>query len=67
MNTVFVMILVAYSGGLSGGVAMEKVGLFESRAACEIAAESAGFKKELDLHGSVMYHCVASPDGFGAE
>ena len=67
MNTVFVMILVAYTGGMSGGVAIEKLGVFESRSACETEANAAGFKKEFDAYGSLVYYCVASPDGYGAE
>lgn len=67
MNSLFVMVIVAYAGSMSGGVSMEKVGIFETEEACNIAGLNAGFKKELELSGVPTYYCVASPDGFGAE
>ena len=67
MNSLFVMIIGAYAGPLSSGVAMEKVGVFESEEACNIAGSNAGFKKKLEIDAIPMYYCVAFPDGFGAE
>lgn len=67
MNTFFVMLVVFYAGNTDGGVAVEKVGIFESQLACNSAALSAGFKKDFDSLRAPVYYCVESQDGYGAE
>lgn len=63
MSTIWVMIIVASAGGYSGGMAIEKVGTYDTQAECVNAGLSAGFSIEFVGAKSPQFFCVGSPNG----
>ena len=67
MTPYFVMIIILYAGFKDGGVAMEKVGVYESRSDCMASGTDAGFA-HLSVHPngeSIYFACVSTGDPFG--
>jgi hypothetical protein len=67
MNTIWVMIIVATTSGLSGGVAIEKVGVYDTETACLSAGAAAGFTQDAGVMDEPHFYCLSSFDGIGFE
>ena len=69
MTTYFVMVIVMLAGNKDGGVAMEKVGVYESRSDCMASGTDAGLAhiSTFPNGGNVYFTCVSTGDPFGAE
>jgi hypothetical protein len=67
MSTIWVMIIVATTIGLSGGVAIEKVGVYDTETACLSAGAAAGFTQDAGVMDKPRFYCVSSFDGMGFE
>jgi len=63
MSAIWVMIIVASSGVYQGGVAIEKVGTYDTQAECVNAGITAGFSMEYVGARSPQFFCVSSPNG----
>lgn len=68
MNAVFVMVIITLAGSGIGGVAMEKVGVYESRSDCMASGTDAGLAhiSMLPTGGHIYFTCVSTGDPFGA-
>lgn len=67
MSTIWIMIIVASAGGYQGGMAIEKVGTYETRAECVNAGLTAGLSIEFAGTKSPQFFCVSSPNGLEYE
>lgn len=63
MSTIWVMIIVASAGGFQGGMAIEKVGTYNTQTECVNAGLSAGFSINFKGAQSPQFFCVSSPNG----
>ena len=71
MTTYYVMTVFLLAGFLDGGVATEKVGVYQSRSDCMMAGTDAGFTHissdpEQRSH-KYYFACVAAGDPYGVE
>jgi hypothetical protein len=66
MTPYFVMVIITLAG--NGGVAMEKVGIYESRSDCMASGIDAGLAhiSVLPDGSNVYFTCVSTGDPFGA-
>lgn len=67
MTPYFVMVIILFAGFKDGGVAMEKVGVYESRSDCMASGTDAGLT-HLSAHPAgeqVYFTCVSTGDPFG--
>lgn len=67
MTPYFVMVILMFSGNRDGGVAMEKVGVYESRSDCMASGTDAGLTHiSAQPAGEYVYFtCVSTGDPFG--
>jgi hypothetical protein len=68
MTPYFVMVIVMLAGNKDGGVAMDKVGVYESRSDCMASGTDAGLAhlSAFPGAGNVYFTCVSAGDPFGA-
>ena len=68
MTPYFVMVIVMLAGNKDGGVAMDKVGVYESRSDCMASGTDAGLAhiSAFPGAGNVYFTCVSTGDPFGA-
>lgn len=68
MAPYFVMVILMFAGNRDGGVAMEKVGVYESRSDCMASGTDAGFThiSTFPEGENVYFTCVSTSDPFGA-
>ena len=67
MTPYFVMTILLFAGGASGGVAIEKVGVYESRSDCMASGTDSGIA-HISAHPSgpgVYFTCISAGDPFG--
>lgn len=70
MTPYFIMTVFLLAGGSNGGgVAIEKVGIYESRSDCMASGTDAGFSHISGFPdgGRFYFACVSAGDPFGAE
>jgi hypothetical protein len=70
MTTYFVMTIFLLSGSVNGGAAIEKLGVFESRADCMVAGTDAGLTHISSIntvHNNFYFTCVSAGDPYGVE
>lgn len=68
MTPYYVMVIILFAGFKDGGVSMEKVGVYESRADCMASGTDAGLSNISSFpNGDRFYFtCVSTSDPFGA-
>lgn len=68
MATYFVMVIILFAGNNDGGVAIDKVGIYESRADCMASGTDAGLAhvSSFPSGGRFYFTCVSTSDPFGA-
>ena len=68
MTPYFVMVIVMLAGSDNGGVAIDKVGVYESRSDCMASGTDAGLThiSAFPDGGKVYFTCVSTGDPFGA-
>lgn len=67
MSIIWVMIIVVHAGGTQGGVAIEKVGIYESEKACLAAGFAAGFTQQFEEGKEPDFYCLPSSSDMGFE
>jgi len=68
MTPYFVMIIITLAGSVNGGVAIEKVGVFESRSDCMVAGTDAGLTHISAINtvrDNFYFSCVSAGDPYG--
>ena len=67
MTPYFVMVIMMLAGNKDGGVATEKVGVYESRSDCMASGTDAGLThlSARPAGGQVYFTCVSTGDPFG--
>lgn len=68
MTPYYVMVIVMFAGFKDGGVAMEKLGIYESRSDCMASGTDAGLThlSAKPAGAYVYFTCVSTSDPFGA-
>lgn len=68
MTSYFVMIIFFGAGFAAGGVAVEKVGIYETQEACVKAATDAGIDPlPKNAQQGPYFSCIAASDPYGVE
>lgn len=70
MSTYFVMMVFLLAGNSDGGVAIQKVGVYESRSDCMASGVDAGLSHistENTRYNRYQFACVAAADPYGEQ